>query len=89
MSRGRQCPPEIREGAMVEFVDTWQDYSSPSAAAAVVEEKWGVGRTTLSEWLRHEGLWPYTRVAANLRLAAENVELKRRFGEVTGGSSDD
>ncbi|WP_115686496.1 hypothetical protein [Corynebacterium senegalense] len=64
---------------MADFVEKWESYPSPSAAAAAIAREWGVGRTTLSEWLSAEGKWPHTRVAANLRLAAENEELRRQI----------
>lgn len=75
----RVHPGHVRQGAMEQFCRSWQEYSSPSAAAAAVAGQWGVGRTTLSEWLRAEGQWPHTRVSANLRLAAENEHLRREI----------
>lgn len=77
-------PDEVRHGAMVEFVERWQDFTSPSAAAAAIAKEWGIGRTTLAEWLRAEGQWPHTRVSANLRLAAENEKLRRKLQALTG-----
>ena len=68
----------VRLGAMDEFVEHWKEYNSPSAAAAAIAKSWGVGRTTLSEWLRAEGKWPHTRVSANLALAAENERLRNQ-----------
>ncbi|MHA2788319.1 hypothetical protein ACXZ66_04090 [Corynebacterium sp. S7] len=77
-------PEHVRQGAMEEFLAVWREHSSPSAASAVVAKNWGVGRTTLSEWLQAEGKWPYTRVAANLRLAEENERLRRELDELKG-----
>ncbi|MCQ4626176.1 hypothetical protein KBX18_11580 [Corynebacterium sp. CCUG 69979] len=77
-------PTSVREGSMAQFVETWQEYSSPSAAAAAVAKSWGIGRTTLSQWLRDEGKWPHTRVSANLRLAAENRALRKELNRLKG-----
>jgi len=78
-------PDNVRAGAMHQFIKTWTEYSSPSAAAAAVAREWGIGRTTLSEWLRAEGQWPHTRVSANLRLAAENERLRAQLKRLTEG----
>lgn len=80
--RSRAVSAEIRAQAIAEFVATWLQYSSPSQAALVIAQKHDVGRTTLAGWLRADGLWPYTRVAANLQLAAENLELRRELDQL-------
>lgn len=77
-------PDSVREGALAQFIETWQEYPSPSAAAAAIAREWDIGRTTLSQWLRDEGRWPHTRVAANLRLAAENEALRKELNRLKG-----
>jgi len=44
--------------AMAEFEETWKEYSSASAAAKAIAKDWGMGRTTLTEWLQEENLCP-------------------------------
>lgn len=47
-----------RAGAVAQFEDEWHLYSSPSAAVREIAAEWGVGRTTLAEWVQQEGCWP-------------------------------
>lgn len=75
---------EVKVGSMEEFIATWREYSSPSAAAAAIGKKWDVGRTTLFDWLKTEGQWPHTRAAESLRLAQENKRLREKLLELTG-----
>lgn len=44
----------VRRQAITEFQETWQEYSSASAAAKAIAKDWGMGRTTLTEWLQEE-----------------------------------
>lgn len=68
--------PSVREGAVCEFAETWGDYSSPSAAVRDIASRWGVGRTTLTEWLHDEGKWPNATVDELRRVEQENQRLR-------------
>ena len=80
-----QCEPSIREGAMEDFDAHWRKYSSPSAAAKMIGRKWGIGRTTLTEWLQDEGRWPratLAQVRQLKQLEEENDRLKKQLAEL-------
>ena len=64
--------------AMAEFEETWKEYSSASAAAKAIAKDWGMGRTTLTEWLQEENLWPSPTVKQIQHLQREINRLKRR-----------
>lgn len=64
--------------AMAEFEETWQEYSSASAAAKAIAKDWGMGRTTLTEWLQEENLWPSPTVKQVQHLQREITRLKKR-----------
>ena len=66
----------VKQAALSEFKDTWQEYSSPSAAAKAIAGMHGVGRTTLVEWAHDAGVWPVASIAELRRLQAENVRLR-------------
>ena len=68
---------EIRDNAITAFVDTWQDYSSASAAAREIAAAHGVGRTTLTGWLEQEDKWPSATVHQLRRLQRENARLRK------------
>lgn len=74
-----QVEASVKEDAMDEFEGTWVDYTSPTAAAIAVAKKWGVGKTTLVDWLRDADRWPTQRTAAYqreiLRLRKQVIEL--------------
>ncbi|WP_297667675.1 hypothetical protein [uncultured Corynebacterium sp.] len=71
--------PSVREGAVKEFAESWGNYSSPSAAVRDIASRWGVGRTTLTEWLHDEGKWPRTTVGQLRRLQRENQALREQL----------
>jgi hypothetical protein len=84
---------EIRDNAIAEFVDTWQEYSSASAAAREIAAAHKVGRTTLTGWLEQEDKWPSATVhqlrrlqRENARLREENAELRKQLDEYHGNS---
>jgi hypothetical protein len=66
----------VKQAALSEFKDTWQEYSSPSAAAKAIAGMHGVGRTTLVEWAHDVGVWPVASMAELRRLQAENKRLR-------------
>lgn len=66
----------VKQAALSEFKDTWQEYSSPSAAARAIAGMHGVGRTTLVEWAHDAGVWPVASMAELRRLQAENKRLR-------------
>lgn len=66
----------VKQAALSEFKDTWQEYSSPSAAAKAIAGMHGVGRTTLVEWAHDAGVWPVASMAELRRLQAENKRLR-------------
>jgi hypothetical protein len=66
----------VKQAALSEFKDTWQEYSSPSAAARAIAGMHGVGRTTLVEWAHDAGVWPVASIAELRRLQAENKRLR-------------
>lgn len=66
----------VKQAALSEFKDTWQEYSSPSAAAKAIAGMHGVGRTTLVEWAHDTGVWPVASMAELRRLQAENKRLR-------------
>ena len=66
----------VKQAARSEFKDTWQEYSSPSAAAKAIAGMHGVGRTTLVEWAHDAGVWPVASMAELRRLQAENKRLR-------------
>lgn len=68
----------IRQNAIEEFQHTWQEYSSASAAAKAIAVTWGIGRTTLTEWLQDENLWPSATIKQVQRLQREVQRLKKR-----------
>lgn len=74
---------EIRQGAIDEFSSTWHDYTSPSAAIKAIAEKWDVGRTTLTEWVQDEGVWPRPTMSQLRHLQAENRRLKALLNQET------
>lgn len=67
---------ELRQQVVAEFVATWQDYSSASAAAKEIAAAYGVGRTTLTGWLEQEDKWPSATVHQLKRLQRENARLR-------------
>lgn len=68
----------VRRKAIEEFQETWQEYSSASAAAKAIAKVWGMGRTTLTEWLQEENLWPSATVKQVQELQREIKRLMRR-----------
>ncbi|TVS26982.1 hypothetical protein EKI59_09770 [Corynebacterium sanguinis] len=79
---------EVREGAMGDFEENWHRFSSPSAAAREIAAVWGVGRTTLTEWLQSEGRWPRATLAEVRRsrmLADENRRLRAMLDRLERG----
>lgn len=70
----------IKEQAMDEFEDTWLDYTSPTAAAVDVARRWGVGKTTLVDWLRSAERWPTQRAASLQREVIRLREMVRELG---------
>ena len=66
----------VKQAALSEFKDTWQEYSSPSAAARAIAGMHGVGRTTLVEWAHDAGVWPVASMTELRRLQAENKRLR-------------
>lgn len=66
----------VKQAALSEFKDSWQEYSSPSAAAKAIAGMHGVGRTTLVEWAHDAGVWPVASMAELRRLQAENKRLR-------------
>jgi hypothetical protein len=71
-----QVDAVIKDKAMAEFEDTWADYNSATAAAIDIASRYGIGKTTLVDWLRVEDRWPATarRLTA---LERENARLRR------------
>lgn len=69
--------PELRAAIIAEFVATWQDYSSASAAAKEIAAAHSIGRTTLTGWLEQEDKWPSTTVHQLRRLQRENTRLRQ------------
>lgn len=61
MATGSPIPALIREAAIRQFMATWQDYPTVSAAVVEVAQMHEVGRTTLQEWLMADDLWPSPR----------------------------
>lgn len=76
-----QVDESVKEQAMQEFDDTWLDYTSPTAAAVDVARRWGVGKTTLVDWLRSAERWPTQRAAS---LQREVMRLRERVRELGG-----
>lgn len=75
-----QVEASIKEQAMDEFEDTWLDYTSPTAAAVDVARRWGVGKTTLVDWLRSAERWPTQRAASLQREVIRLREMVRELG---------
>lgn len=70
---------------MAQFEDEWHLYSSPSAAARAIAGEWGIGRTTLAEWLQDEGRWPrptLNEVRQNRVLIKQVESLRARVREL-------
>ncbi|MDY3128145.1 MAG: hypothetical protein SOW59_08510 [Corynebacterium sp.] len=83
-------PEDIKTAALDQFAQTWTSYSSASNAAMSIATLYGIGKTTLIEWARAEGIWPRTRasVAAQLeqenrRLREENAQLRAKLSYYT------
>lgn len=76
-----QVEASIKEQAMDEFEDTWLNYTSPTAAAVDVARRWGVGKTTLVDWLRSAERWPTQRAAS---LQREVIRLREMVKELGG-----
>lgn len=76
-----QVETSIREQVMQEFEDNWSSYTSPTAAAVDVARRWGVGKTTLVDWLRSEERWPTQRTAS---LQREILRLRKMVRELGG-----
>ena len=75
----------MRERALEEFAQTWKDYSSPTEAARSIARSMGVGKTTLVDWARADGIWPTTRATRVLALEKEIRRLRAALGEVEHG----
>lgn len=76
-----QVEASVKENAMDEFDRTWVDYTSPTSAAIAVAKKWGIGKTTLVDWLRHADQWPAQRTASYQR---EILRLRKQIRELGG-----
>lgn len=86
-----QVDVSIKEQAMAEFDTTWADYNSATAAATDIALRFGIGKTTLVDWLRTEDRWPATarRLTSlereNARLRRMNDMLRARLAELGHG----
>lgn len=69
----------VRDGALKEFEASWRQYSSPTAAVKAIAMTWGIGRTTLTEWVHDAGKWPQATIAQIRRLEMENLALRRQI----------
>ncbi|MGO3084468.1 hypothetical protein [Ancrocorticia populi] len=79
---------EAKAKAIAEFEQNWLDYNSATAAAIDIAQRWGMGKTTLVDWLRAEGKWPATaqRLSSlereNARLRRVNEQLRQRLADL-------
>lgn len=72
----QKIPTNVRDAAIAEFEKDWQHFGRPTVAAAKIARKYGIGKTTLSDWLRAEGRWPSPRAMRVLELERENRLLE-------------
>ncbi|MBI9001610.1 hypothetical protein M0E87_00115 [Corynebacterium sp. CCM 9185] len=75
MSGGKIIDPRVKNRAVTEFVDTWQDYRSVTVACGEIAASHGMSRATLFAELRERGQWPAARVGD---LALENKRLRKQ-----------
>ncbi len=75
---------DLKRVAMDEFCETWMDYESPSRAASIIGGFYGIGRTTLRDWLKDADLWPVLSPVETWTLVMENGRLKQELEPLRG-----
>lgn len=79
MKVGGEHPAALRERAVAEFAESWESFPSPTAAAVAIARRLSVGKTTLVDWAREDGVWPTTRATRVLALEAEIRMLREEL----------
>ncbi|MBZ8176212.1 transposase [Corynebacterium sp. 3HC-13] len=74
----------IKQGAITDFLESWKEFTSPSAAAEAVAQRWNISQATLILWLKKAQKWPAVSFDRLLDLEAENRQLREQVRKLRG-----